>query len=179
VESPLRWVSPIWLRVATIGSILVYVVLTTAGRTTKSTAPADFPAHRETQAVAYAVLALFFLALVFQVYLSRQAYRRRRAWSTPYRDGLAPTPHFPAVVDRSSFGVRSEVNQPEGLGWFVRTAGLILLAFIGVPMVLFAAGELAHGHPLALPWFLGGVVMCGVFLRAMVRRWRANHPPTG
>ncbi len=83
-------------------------------------------------------------------------------------------PYFPSVAGAVTLDTKRGDSRSgqSGVGWMLRTSGLILLCFIGVGAVIGGAAGILGSHAEGYPWFAAGVAMLGFVIWVMVRRYR-------
>jgi hypothetical protein len=172
VELPVIWVFPMRYRFVLVASFVFAFfarVKGTVSDPTPFTPLATFQeAHRWSVAAALGWAVVWALGAVVPV-LSERAHARRLAWSAWYRERPQSVAFAPPVRD-------DDLGEPEGFGWILRTAGLVLGALVGLVMGLIAIGEVGKGHPGGLPWLVGAIVIVFFVVRAFGQRRAARTP---
>ncbi|MGZ4683117.1 MAG: hypothetical protein ACXV8G_11720 [Acidimicrobiales bacterium] len=181
VEFPTKWVTPVVLRLRWVGLALGGLLLANAGSIHRSTLLADYPHHRQLQAASSAVWMAFWISLVVWVVIVNRSHTRRMAFSEPYRADPSQVPFFPPVAggifeSRGTFGSAATATSPRagatGIGWMLRTSGLIMLCFIGTGALAGGGSEIGLGHAGGYAWFAAGLAMWAFVIWVMVRRYR-------
>jgi hypothetical protein len=177
VELPLKWLISPGMRAIWVAGLVIGYMLHNAGAVNASTSPTDYPQHRVLLALANLAATATATAYVVWVEPVKRSHERRVAWSWPYRaDAVpvpAPVPFFPAVAGSGYGGnERGPRSRSGGIGWALRTSGLIMLIFIGVVALWGGTVEIANGRADGFPWFAAGVLMNGFVVWVMVRRYR-------
>ncbi len=94
----------------------------------------------------------------------RQRQRVELDWHLAQYSDLRPTAsHQNGLESRSTGG---------GVGWVVRTSGLILVVFVGVGALIAGGVEIANSRLDGPPWAIGGLLALGFVGWAMARRYR-------
>lgn len=139
IELPLTWIVPLWVRLAP--AVLVGLGVLVSG-TVRPADPtritfADQAALDRVACFQLVCWAVAFATLAYWPLLSERTHLLRRAWSEWYRERPGSVPYVPPVADRPT-----DVGRPEGIGWVLRTAGLVLLLMVGVIGVIAAVASL-------------------------------------
>jgi len=168
VESPYGWIATAPLRLLVLGMVVAGVAARVASTPDRLDSLSRLAQRRDWSAVSCLVWAVYYVLALVVVVLSERALAERLAVSGAHRAGRAPIPFVPPIL---SAGER-EAGKSEGVGWILRTAGLILLLFIAVTFGIVAATE--H-TAVSLVWTAGFGLVTLLVVRAFVRRYRANH----
>jgi hypothetical protein len=172
VELPVIWIFPMRYRFVFVFAICFAVFARSKGIVsdpTPFTPLATFEeAHRWSLAGALGWAVVWALGVVVPL-LSERAHERRLEWSAWYRERPHSVAFAPPVRD-------NDIGDPEGFGWILRTAGLILAALVGLVTGLAAGSEVAKGNPGGLPWLVGAVVVVFLVVKAFVRRHSTRLP---
>lgn len=169
VELPLTWIVPVWLRFAP-------AVLFSAGFLAGATAQPDDPLFRTFAEQAAMDRAACFGAVCWAIawaslacwpVISERTHVLRRAWSEWYRERPGSVPYVAPVADRPN-----DVGRPAGIGWVLRTAGLVLLLIVGVIGTLSAASALFSDTGPAVLVLAVLVPVDVLVVQAFVRRRR-------
>lgn len=173
VELPLTWIVPAWLRFAPAVLISVGVMASVTA------VPADptlitFQDQVEldrASAIGTAAWALAWATLACWPLVSERTHLLRRAWSGWYRERPGSVPFVAPVADRPT-----SIGQPAGLGWVLRTAGLVLLAMVGVIGTVSAAASLGSDPGPAAIALVLLLPLDIVLIQTFARRWRSRSP---
>jgi hypothetical protein len=176
VEFPLKWVTPLPLRLTWVGCAVIGAFGMVSGEVNRMTPASDYPSHRMLLAVGNVGWFGVWISIVAWVALTNHAHARRVAASAPYRADPSAVPFFPPVAGMGIFetgrGARSSAG---GIGWVLRTSGLILLAFIGVPALLFGGAAALHGEVAGVVSAMIGAALTGFVVWMMVRRYQQGR----
>jgi len=172
VELPLIWVFPVRYRLA-VGSLVALAVIAGANsrvpEPTLFTDPEAFDRARLWAAIAAAAWAPVWATGAIMPWLSERAHARRVEWSQWYRWRPETVTYVEPVRD-------SDIGEGEGIGWILRTAGLVLAGMLGVIFAIGGLSGVAGGDPAGVLFLVPGAVTTWLVVRAMVRR-RPRHRP--
>ncbi len=169
VEFPMKWVTPVGIRVAWVGLAVAGMLASSAGSIHRTTLAADYPQHRQMLALGNLAWAGFWVALGVWVLIVNRSHARRMAFSGPYRADPSQVPFFPAVAGAVMLDTSESSS---GLGWVVRTAGLAVAFIVGLVFVIGGVSDLTKGRLGSLGFVAVGAVLLGIVVFAMVRRAR-------
>jgi len=173
VEFPLKWVTPVALRAIWVGLALGSILLGQAGSIHPTTLAADYPGHRQMTALGSVGWAVLWVSLGVWVVLVNRSHARRLAFSLPYRADASQVPYFPSVAGAVLLETKRTGDRgASGIGWALRTAGLIMLCFIGTGALIGGWAEIGYGHITGWGWLLGGAAMWAFVIWVMVRRYQ-------
>ena len=167
VELPMIWVFPMRYRLVLGAGVALAVLAGMKSQLTDVTILTDPTAIQEAyrwsavSAIGWAVLWATGAALPW---MADRAHDRRLEWSAWYRDRPETVGYVLPVRD-------NDIGEPAGFGWILRTAGLVLLGFLG--LIFLAAGMeiLGEGDTAAAAFWLFLAAMSEVVvIRAFVRR---------
>src|SRR3954469_8216450 len=85
VEFPLKWVTPIWLRLIWVALGVGGLLAGQAAAVRTTTLASDYPGHHQTAALSSACFAVLWATFALWVVLDFRSHARRLAFSEPYR----------------------------------------------------------------------------------------------
>ena len=129
VEFPLKWVTPIWLRIIWVVLGVGGLLASQAGAIRTTTLAADYPGHHQMMALSGLCFALLWATFALWVVLDQRSHARRLAFSAPYRQDSGQVPYFPSVAGAVTLDTS---DTSSGIGWVLRTAGLAMLVIFGL-----------------------------------------------
>lgn len=177
VESPLRWVRGTanrwWLGVC-IGAGVIANSLAAAATPSYPLRPtaAELATSRSWAAASSLLFAGAWISWGLVVRRSEALLAERLELSPDHRAGLVATPHFLAVPKADS---NSSWEQSEGIGWVLRTAGLVLLIMVSVLGAIGGIAGLADGDVAGAPFLLVGAAGCALAVRIVLGRRTRRH----
>jgi len=182
VEFPLKWVTPVAVRVAWGGLALVALGAGASGSIKPTTLAIDYPHHRDLLALSNLGWAGLWASLGIWVLIVNRSHLRRMAFSAPFRADPSQVPYFPSVAGATTLGTKStskSTSGASGLGWVVRTAGLAVAFIVGLGSLfgglVMLAGRGSTNRMAGIPWLLGGAALIGLVVWAMVRRHQTGR----
>jgi hypothetical protein len=167
VEMPLGWVLPMWLRVVTGVAVIGGAFGIAKGAVRPDMFLADLPGARLSAAVGSLGWAIAWLLTAAWPVFANRAQDRRSAWSTWYRQRPGSVPFVEPVK-----GEDTDIGEPEGAGWVLRTAGLVVSGLVSSLFVAGGLSGLAAGDPTGIWFFVPGALVSYLVVRAFIRRRR-------
>jgi hypothetical protein len=167
VELPMIWVFPMRYRLVLGAGVGLALVARMKGTITDATVVTDVGVLQEAyrwSAVSAIGWAVVWGAGAALPWLADRSHDRRLAWSTWYRERPGTVGFVAPVRD-------NDIGEPAGFGWILRTAGLVLAAFLG--LIFFIAGMELSGEGAragAFLWLFMAALTEGLVIRAFVQR---------
>jgi hypothetical protein len=175
VEATINRTVPVMLRVAMGVSIGLALVTGFVSTSPTNLHPADVPGYATSRAASAVFWALAWLCEIGIVWASERHLARRMAKAADPRLAGYTVPYVQPESDRGAVG------ETAGVGWILRTAGLVLLLLVSGLLIIGAASELPSGkEPVTDLVFLAICVPIVVLvIRAFVRRVTRKTAATG
>lgn len=172
VEATIQRAVPIALRVGLMvcmfGGLAISFVMSPA-----SVTPAEATSFATARVLSSLAFAAGWALLIPWVFASERHLRRRIAKAN---DPVLAAYTVPFVVPEAEPGALGSSGRSAGVGWLLRTAGLVLAGLFSSLIVIGSLFGLGTDPLLALAWLVGAGSVLALVVWAFVRRWRAAHP---
>jgi len=174
VEATLTRAVPVGVRVAAV--VLVGAAfLAGIGASPNRIAPSEVAGFAASRALAMVLWALAWAALIAFVATSERHLARRVAKAADPNLAMFSVPYVEPEAERGTTG------EEAGVGWILRTAGLVLVGLFSFPIVLASMFALPSGKDTAaslIALAIAGPIL-GLVAWAFVRRWKRRTPRVG
>jgi hypothetical protein len=174
VEAGFTRVVPVGWRIASAAVLGLAVVVGTSGSTSRLRSSSEVASFAMSRSLSSVLWAMVWTGSIVFVIASERHLARRVAKAMDPALASFSVPYVEPEVDSATTG------EPSGVGWILRTAGLVILGLFSLLIVIGAIAELPSGKngAAAILWLAGGGAVLALVAWAFVRRWqhRSNAP---